>query len=198
MRHYKQKLQPRTTVAIVGDGQTERIYFADVRDTDRPKNLVIYPDFPGKIGSYTGVLDRALQLSAEHTHVYALIDMDKIIQDKQEAAYNSRRAEAENAGVKVIENNPCFEMWFLLHFVRTGRLFSNCGQVSEQLRNKNRIENYNKTEKFLTNAKLYSKYKDRLESDAIPNAKFLENRTGQDKLYPRAQTYKFFEWYFNQ
>jgi hypothetical protein len=34
----------RYSVAIVGDGQTERIYFADVRDTDRPANLTIFPD----------------------------------------------------------------------------------------------------------------------------------------------------------
>ncbi|WP_057936115.1 RloB family protein [Algoriphagus resistens] len=198
MRHRHQRIPLRDTVAIVGDGQTESIYFADVRDTDRPKNLHIFPDFPGKIGSYRGVLDRDLELSKDYTYVYALIDMDTIIQDRQGGEYYRRKMEVQHAGVKVLENNPCFEMWFLLHFMRTGRLFSNCEQVSTELSKRGRIVNYIKSGKFLSKAKLYSNYKDQLKTYAMPNARALEDREGQDELYPRAQTYLFFEWYFNK
>jgi len=189
----------KETVAIVGDGQTERIYFADVRDTDRPANLSIFPDYPRKLGSYEGVLERAVTLKAGYDRVFALIDMDKIIQDNTMAAYQQDKANAEASGVIVLENNPCFEIWLLLHFVYTGRLFSNCTEVVAELGRNNRIPNYAKSQKFLTSAKLYQRYKGQLQDNAIPNAIRLEiNRAAHDILYPRAETFRFFEWYFQQ
>ncbi len=98
--------QQRFSVAIVGDGQTERIYFSDVRDTDRPSNLAIFPDYPRKIGNYQGVLDRAIALAENYNRVYALIDMDTVIRGNQQAAYNQAKTGAQAAGVIVLENNP--------------------------------------------------------------------------------------------
>jgi hypothetical protein len=44
-RKSKRKIaKPR--VALVGDGQTEQIYFFDLRETDRPSDLDIFPDLP--------------------------------------------------------------------------------------------------------------------------------------------------------
>jgi hypothetical protein len=198
MPRVQKKQQVRKTVAIVGDGQTERMYFSDVRDTDRPANLSIFPDYPRKIGSYKGVLDRAIALSGNYHRVFALIDMDKIIQEGQQATYSRDKAKAEAAHVFVLENNPCFEIWILLHFVYTGKLFNNCNEVAAQLRRKGRLSNYDKSEKFLRNAGLYSKYKVQLKERAIPNALRLENYSGnQDELFPRAQTFRFFEWYLS-
>jgi hypothetical protein len=196
MARPNKRKQQRHTVAIVGDGQTERIYFSDVRDTDRPANLSIFPDYPRKIGNFKGVLDRALSLIESYDRVYALIDRDKIIQDSQQAAYNREKATVEAAGIIVLENNPCFETWLLLHFLHIGRLFANCSEVSGQLRMNGRIPNYNKSERFLRNVRLYKTYKSRLAEHAIPNARRLEiNRADQNQLYPRAETFRFFEWY---
>jgi hypothetical protein len=138
-----------------------------------------------------------MQLSEDYSRVYALVDMDKIIRDNQLTAYREHKARAEAIGVIVLENNPCFEIWLLLHFVHTGRLFNNCDQVSDELRRPNRILGYDKSEKFLRNARLYCNHKTRLRERAIPNARLLENdQEGQDELFPRAQTFYFFEWYF--
>ncbi|MCA6446700.1 MAG: hypothetical protein IM562_06010, partial [Chitinophagaceae bacterium] len=84
---------------MVGDGQTERIYFANVRDTDRPDNLAIFPDYPRKLGSYTGVLERAMQIIGEYDKVYALIDLDKIHQDNKYAEYQLTKKKVEEAGL---------------------------------------------------------------------------------------------------
>lgn len=196
-RHSKFK-QTKRTVALVGDGQTERIYFANVRDTDRPANLAIFPDYPRRIGSYKGVLDRAVALKNDgYDRVYALIDMDKIIDEHRTAEYRRAKQEAEQAGVIVLENNPCFEVWILLHFVRTGRLFANCGEVVVEIQKINELANYGKSEKFLNGAKLYEQYKQQLGEHAIPNARRLEaERQDQGARYPRAETFRFFEWYF--
>lgn len=197
MARHPKRQQPRNTLAIVGDGETERIYFYDVRDTDRPENLAIFPDVPKKTGSYKGVLGQAIALSESYDRVYALIDMDKVIGDNQQAAYNQAKAEAEARGIIVLENNPCFEIWFLLHFIHTGHLFNNCNQVSVELRRNGRILGYEKTGKFLKNARLYQTYRVQLRQQAIPHARLLENnREDQDQLFPRAQIFQFFEWYF--
>lgn len=186
----------RETVAIVGDGQTERIYFSDVRDTDRPAGLSIFPDYPRKIGSFKGVIDRAITLAQEYNKVYALIDMDKIIQEQQQKAYHHAKLIALSKGVIVLENNPCFEIWLLLHFVQVGRLFNNCNEVSVELKHASRIPGYDKSERSQKNARLYCRYKNQLVSNAMINAKLLEeNRLDHDLQYPRAETFRFFEWY---
>lgn len=190
--------RPNKTVALVGDGQTERIYFANVRDTDRPANLDIFPDYPRKIGSYKGVLDRAVTLKNNgYDHVYALIDMDKIISENKLVAYRIDKQSAEQAGVIVLENNPCFETWILLHFSSTGKLFASCDNVIAEIRKPGAIANYEKGERYLNGLKPYERYKIRLRESAIPNAKRLEiDRNEQSDRYPRAETFRFFEWYF--
>lgn len=111
--------------------------------------------------------------------------MDKIIQDQQQTVYRKDKKVAEVAGIIVLENNPCFEMWMLLHFVYTGKLFSSCNEVVSQLGGIDRMPNYAKSEKFLRNARLYKTFKPQLIKNAISNAKRLENnRDHQDALYP--------------
>jgi hypothetical protein len=191
--HRRQNL--RYTVALVGDGHTESIYFSDLKDTDRPDNLHIQPDFPTRFGSYEGVLDRAIALRTDFDRVYALVDMDAILAHNQLAAYQKCKAKAVAKKVTVLENNPCFEIWLLLHFKATGRLFRNCQDVIQELRKF--IPDYEKSKKYLYAARLYHTHRELIRETAIPNAMRLEvNRQEQDALYPRAEVYKFFDWYF--
>ncbi len=197
MSRKKQARRLRRTVAVVGDGQTERIYFADIRDTDRPKDLTIFPDYPRKIGSYRGVLGRAVELREYYDKVFALVDLDKVIQEGQQIAYGRDKKAAVESGVEVLENNPCFEIWLLLHFHFTGKLFDNCSGVVRELSNSSPLSGYDKSEKYLKKAQLYKSYKHLIEEKAIPNARRLETGSeDRDDLYPKAQIFKFFEWYF--
>jgi hypothetical protein len=191
-------IQTRYSVAIVGDGQTERIYFDNVRDTDRPDNLHIFPDAPRRIGNYKGVLARAIELKEDgYDRVYALIDMDTVISDRQHLGYQVAKTAASAAGVIVLENNPCFEVWLLMLFRYTTKLFNDCDDVTTALREF--IPEYNKSERFTVGARLYEKFKDRITANGIPNARRLEaGRNLQDERYPRAQIYELFEWYFSQ
>ena len=194
-RKSKQKTsKPR--VALVGDGQTERIYFADIKETDRPSDLDLFPDLPTKTGSYKGVLDKANQLFENYDRVYALIDMDKVITDGTEAQYLIDKNAAVAKGVIVLENNPCFEFWLLLHFIKTSRSFNACDDVVAELKKTGRIPGYDKSQKFQIAARLYDSHKDRIAAHAIPAALLLEkNRSEKSKYHPRAEVYRFFEWY---
>lgn len=96
----------------------------------------------------------------------------------------------------ILENNPCFEIWILLHFLPTGRLFSNCENVITEIRKIDQLANYQKGERFLTGARLYERYKQELHENAIPNARRLEiGRQDHSDRYPRAEIFRFFEWY---
>lgn len=183
----------RYSVALVGDGFSESIYFTDFRDTERPEGLKIIPDFPGRIGSYSGVLDRAISLKKDYHRVYAMVDMDAVISQQQGQQYQRHKRAAERQGVIILENNPCFEFWLLLHFQQTGRMFQNCEQVITLLRR--HIPDYNKGLKFLEKLRLFATLRDLLPQ-AIENAARLEHGRGDhDPLYPRAEIFKFFEWY---
>jgi len=167
-----------------------------MRDTDRPAGLTIFPDFPRRVGSYRGVLEQAKSLVRDYQHVFALIDMDKVHQDNAFQNYQRDKATAERRGVRVLEQNPCFEIWFLLHFLHTGRLFANCDAIGPELARNGRLPGYNKTEQYQRAAHLYRNLKERMVNHAIPNAILLENQQdGQSRLFPRAQVYQFFEWY---
>lgn len=49
-------------------------------------------------------------MAEDYSRVYALIDLDKIIQDDQQAPYMKAKAAAEAKGIIILENNPCFEI----------------------------------------------------------------------------------------
>lgn len=197
MARASRHLPIRARIAVVGDGLTEKIYFSEIKDTDRPADIDLFPALPRRSGSYKVVLAQAVALATDYTRVVALIDMDTVISDGHEQAYAEDRAAAEAAQVIVLENNPCFEIWPLLHFVRTGRPFANCGQVEGELDRPGRIPGYKKTQRFLVQARLYAQYKHLIVPNAIPNAAFLENdRAGRTNRHPRAEVFRFFRWYF--
>jgi hypothetical protein len=192
-----QQRPAKPRIAIVGDGETEKIYFADIKDTDRPGDIDLFPTLPAKKGNYTKVLGTACALAEEYTLVYALIDKDKVIDDGTGKEYLTARRVAEEKGVVVLEISPCFEFWLLLHFVSTSRSFTRCDEVVDELRKPGRIPGYEKSQKYLVKARLYANLKDRLPH-AIKAAKLLEKkRPDENARYPCAGLYVFFDWYLS-
>jgi len=73
---------------------------------------------------------------------------------------------------------------------------TNCDDAGDELDRTGRIPGYKKNKEFLVKARLYGKYKDRISTAALPNAKHLEkDRPIGNKRYPRAGVYVFFDWY---
>ncbi len=179
--------------AIVGDGLCEKLYFDQMKDFE-DLTTKIEPQLP-KVGSWSAVFDTVDKLlrNEEYNHIYCLIDFDKVIEEKHlNSRYFSRKAKFEKTGkVTVFECNPCFETWFLVHYEKTGKLFSNCGDVARSL--KKHIPDYAKDEKYYTRKAIYKHLKPQ-QGEAIRNAKFLElNRDDFSVNYPRAEVYKLVE-----
>src|SRR6185437_208187 len=133
MSRQSRNRKERLRVALIGEGQTEQIYFTGVKGNDRPDDIDLYPSLPRKKGTYANVLDEAIRLCGDYT-VFALIDMDTIVNGGNSQEYYTAKKKATDMGIIVLENYPCFEIWFLLHFTFTGRPFTRCDDVVTELR----------------------------------------------------------------
>lgn len=171
MRRPKSK-PPKTNpaFAVVVDGETEVWYLQMLKRNERQIRVSIKPEIPSKKSveeQYNLVCDLA---GKEFTKIFWIIDLDTVIREENEAPKGKRsplksfeeyRTDLTKnyENVVVIVNNPCLEFWFLLHFEKTSKYFSNCSSAETEL--KKHLKNYEKTQKFFTkqNDDIYLKLK---------------------------------------
>ncbi len=180
--------------AVVGDGLCEKLYFDQMKAAEKLTSN-IEPKLP-KSGSWSTVFETVDKLlsNAAYSHIYCLIDYDTVIRSKNETEkYLNRKKELENTKrVTVFECNPCFEMWFLVHYEKTSRLFEHCDSVASYL-NKKHITDYCKTEEYYKKKRIYEHLKPK-QPTAILNAEFFElDREDFSIKYPRAEVYKLIQ-----
>ncbi len=164
----------KKAIAIIGEGISEQEYFKSLK-RNRKYSFKVKPELPKK-SDFSSIFDKAKNLieEDEYSFVYCLIDMDYIINDKLQ---NKFLRESKNIiktigrdKIKIINSNPCFEVWFLFHFLQRVPFFSTDSTVSEKLRNYSPFKNYDKSKKFFKNVDIYKELEDKVNS-AITNAK---------------------------
>jgi hypothetical protein len=162
-------------IAVVGDGQTEKIYFDKLKEVEGLRNVSLKPDLPKNVGSYKGVFDKAESLYEQgYDEVYCLIDMDKVLSDNTLAKYLTDKKRIEKKGIIVFESNPCTEFWFLVHFIRTTKPFSNYESVEKELQKF--MPNYAKNQQYLVQTNIYKILKPNLLK-AIENGEWIEENS---------------------
>ncbi len=195
----RRQIRPRQIIpqfAIIGDGFTEKIYFDQLRVEENLKSIIIKPEFPnksGKGGGHVKVFSRCDELIEKgYDFIYCLIDYDKIIEENNIERYNRDKDKIQKSKrVIVLENNPCFEIWFLLQFRTTAHLFNSCGDVETELC-KN-INDYCKNQDYLRKKNIYT-FLHGQKPIAIVNAKLLEaDRVDVSPRFPRAEVYRLIE-----
>ncbi|MEN5194574.1 RloB family protein [Sphingobacterium faecium] len=189
----KRKLLRR--IAVVGDGVTEKIYFEQLKEIERIKDVVIKPELPSKSskgGSYKKAINTAKSLVEEgYDHVYCLIDFDTVLSENKLADFTQELKDINTKVITVYINNPCFETWVLVHYEKTGKAFSDCDAVGKAVTK--HVKDYCKNQEYLRKKNLYKILRPQLETNAILNAEFLEdNREEKGNNYPRAEVFKFF------
>jgi hypothetical protein len=177
------------SIAIVGDGQTEKIYFDKLKEVEGLRNVRLKPDLPKNVGSYKGVFDKAESLYEQgYDEVYCLIDMDKVLSDNTLAKYLTDKKRIEKKEIIVFESNTCIEFWFLLNFVKTTKSFSNCESVEKELQKS--IPNYSKNQQYLVQANIYKLLKTNL-SKAVENGEWIEeNHLGDNYNSSKSEIFK--------
>lgn len=170
------------TFAFVVDGDTEVWYLQMFKRNERELNINIEPKLPSK-KSIPEQFKMVKDLAADYTKVFWIVDYDVIAKETREAKKGVETSEQlfvklkEKAekfdNVIVIVNNPCIEFWFLLHFEKTSKLFTDCNSAEKQL--KKHLTDYEKTRKYFTKQDndIYLKLKHNL-SDAKVNSKNLD------------------------
>lgn len=170
------------TFAFVVDGDTEVWYLQMFKRNERELNINIEPKLPSK-KSIPEQFKMVKELATDYTKVFWVVDYDVIAKETREAKKGVETSEqlfiklkekAEKLdNVIVIVNNPCIEFWFLLHFERTSKLFTDCNSAEKQL--KKHLTDYEKTRKYFTKQDndIYLKLKHKL-SDAKVNSKNLK------------------------
>jgi len=178
----KIKMKGSNTFAFVVDGDTEVWYLHMLKRNERELNINIEPKLPSK-KSISEQFKMVKDLAADYTKVFWIVDYDVIAKETREAKKGVETSEqlfirlkekAEKIdNIIVIVNNPCIEFWFLLHFEKTSKLFTDCNSAEKQL--KKHLTDYQKTRKYFTKQDndIYLKLKHKL-NDAKVNSKNLK------------------------
>ncbi len=175
-------------IAIIGEGITESIYFTQMKQQEELK-FIVKPDM-GKYSDMESIVDKALDfLNKEYDMVFCVMDMDEMVKNRiLMEKYERLKQEHGSDQLIFIENNPCMEFWFLLHFTFTTKTFGSYKQLSTSL--KKQLPDYAKTKKFLYGNNIYSQLKP-YQTDARNNA---EKIPVGNKNASRSDVYKILDY----
>jgi len=155
----KIRSQVDPTFAFIVDGETEIWYLQMLKRNERQLRLNIKPEIPNK-KSVEEQFKLVTDLSGrEYSKVFWIVDLDTIIKESKETPKGKmtplqafiefrKNLKRNHKNVIVIISNPCLELWFLLHFEKTSKLFDTCTKAEMEL--KKHLKDYEKTKKFFT------------------------------------------------
>lgn len=160
------KEKPMIIITAEGRNETEARYFNNFRTADCPYIIKFH-----KAGNLTDPTKLAESIrkkwDAEDADVrtgdmaFVVVDLD----NNEDKGKEIQQLEARNRVEKFIISNPCFEVWYLLHYGFSTKSYINADAVIREL--KKHYSEYEKT------SDMYPLLKDKMD-DAIANAEKLE------------------------
>lgn len=166
-----------TTILLVVEGTTEKIYFERLKGLERYSSLKIRPDLP-KHSNLTTLLDYAKkeQKSGAYDYVWLLFDRDILLTQslpKTTLDLINNPEKLKNQGIDIADSMPCFEIWFLLHYCLPKQTYQNQDKLIEELCK--HIPNYCKNQDWLDKNDIYAMLKDKINT-ALKNSETLRGR----------------------
>ena len=160
------KIQTKQSFAVVVDGETEYWYLQMLKQNEPDILFNIAPKILQKKN-----IDQQYKLvttlsEEEYDKVFWIVDLDVLLKEEREKRnstsslqqfLNYYKSLSKQQKIVVIVNNPCLEYWFLLHFQKTNKVFTACADAEKQVSQK--LEGYEKTEKFFKNNDMYKQLK---------------------------------------
>ena len=174
------KEKPMIIITAEGKNETEAQYFDGFRTPDCPYIIKFH-----KAGHLTDPTKLAESIrkrwdaeeADERTGDMAFVVVD--LDNNEEKAKEIQQLEARNRVEKFIVSNPCFEVWFLLHYEYSTRSYMSADAVIKELRK--HYPGYEKT------SDMYPILLDKVD-DAITNAEKLEDyHNAEEHLHPDAK-----------
>lgn len=173
-RRKRKRNNLRLSIAVIGEGETEWFYFDHYKKCEKPRFL-LKPDKPKHASDIKSIESKIHSLLDEYYDIiYCIIDLDRVVTNsREEKKYNNLKSKFKSENrVHFIENMPCFEIWFLLHFCYTGRTFYTYRELLPELLKY--IPDYEKTKKYYQRKNLYQELLHKLKT-AIDNSEQLCN-----------------------
>ena len=174
-RGKKTKLTNPVVIIVCEGKETEPSYFENFKKRDKPLKIEIVKNAAGK--SYPALIKKAVESKRKYVDgteskwdVWCVsdVDVDYKTPDSQSAKNKQLIKYANDAtqnGFKIALSNPCFEIWFLLHFTYTTGTMQNYNAVDNVL--SKHLPDYKK------NIDVFGFLADKLET-AIANGKKLK------------------------
>jgi len=154
--------QKKTTIAVIGEGITEKYYLLSLKDL-YPK-IDLMPKLP-KHSSSMNALEISIKNCIEkgYSKIFCLIDMDNKKSEKEKSNYMKLKTRYHNkpigkkkqgaiSFVRFFETERCTELFFYYYFQYTSKFFGNSDEVVDLL---NKKCGYEKKEQFFRSHSLH-------------------------------------------
>lgn len=185
------RIQSNTTILLVLEGQTEQLYFSEMRIIERIPGITIVPKMAqhsdlfhvlknAKTENETGVYDS----------VWCVFDTDTLITNTISPELTELIENCKNAGIKFADSFPAFEIWVLLHYEMPKLTYNNQNEVIKSLLKY--ISGYSKERRWIESKHLYSFLRN-LQKSAIKRAKVLEEKKSDSINASYTNVYKVIE-----
>jgi hypothetical protein len=144
---------PNVTILVLVEGITEQIYFNQLRFHERQPGITILPKL-AKYSSPYYIIKQALEAHKENIYDYIWCVFDADVLATQPKGFSDLYRKAEKAGILFAESFPCFEVWFLAHYVLPKKYYPNQNLVIQELQH--HINDYCKELHWLRRNDIYS------------------------------------------
>lgn len=140
-----QRRKRRAIIYIICEGEkTEMKYFKHFRSRNC---LVEVTPMPSKhkaaehlVKHARGLIGQSEYRPKDGDEIWCVFDCD----DNSNEALREAAAAADKLGYGIAFSNPCFEYWYLLHFIQHNAYLKGSSEVIHLLQNKDRLEKYEK------------------------------------------------------
>jgi hypothetical protein len=154
---------------LLVEGHTEQIYFNQLRGFER-LYITIKPEIPKK-SSPMEIIETALQKqrdnNGQYDYIWCVFDCDILKNNPKNFEQLYQKARKRN--ILFAESIPCFEIWFLLHFIVPGNYYNNQNEVIDSLKYQDGMTDYSKNQAWQEKINLYARLKPHIKT-ALENA----------------------------
>ena len=147
-RKIKERKLKNPAITIIGEGATERFYFAHLKRLNgynyvcKPRNFT-----EQNIDDIQRQVERVLTDDGIAVCVFD-VDITRIHPADKAKFDAMRQRYAHNASVIICESMPSIEFWFLIHYLNTNRYFATSDDVINALRRY--LPNFSKQQAYLS------------------------------------------------
>ncbi|EKA79189.1 hypothetical protein HMPREF1205_02060 [Bacteroides fragilis HMW 616] len=146
----------RTTIAVIGEGPTEKYYLKSLEGVIHAQVKPVVPNHATSMAE----LERRIEQCIDdgYNMIFCLIDMDNKKEGRNRENYLRlktkyhqktiiKKRQGTESLIRFFENERCLEIWFLYHFKYTTQQFNSSNELAKELEH---ICNYEKTEDFFS------------------------------------------------